>query len=411
MARLARLAIAGAVLANGVLAVGQPVQPADAAMAGALPLIQNQRTQPADTEPLDADLGTTASTSPTGADEEDLDREPRTSATAGGTDVEPLDQGAPPAAPAAAEPVSAAAPAAAAPLASEPVQSGETSAPAEPTTAGLGWPFNKKEGGGVFVNAGFGPGEASSGQGVQTCSVRAVNGRAYSGSGCSGADVVAGFTKEAGIAVSDVAATGKTDIGDLAAMGIADVIPNLDNTSSTEAPPSSRSTPSGSGARNSDRTTVSRTPGSISNPNDDAIIVTGPSQTTTRTTTRNEDGTTVTDTAQGAKNQTKTPKSDKASNDENAGKKNGNGKKRHNKKQSKKQNKKHHKNNKNNKKRGKNKKQQKNKQRKASGERSLTGKSNMANTSRARKAADKHLPPGCRTDARTRPDNPPGCKE
>ena len=46
----------------------------------------------------------------------------------------------------------------------------------------------------MFVNAGFGPGEAGQSVGIDTCENRVVNGRAYVGVHCSGGNLVTGFT-------------------------------------------------------------------------------------------------------------------------------------------------------------------------------------------------------------------------
>lgn len=54
------------------------------------------------------------------------------------------------------------------------------------------WPF--MYGGSVFVNAGYGPGEANAETGYDSCENRVTNGRAYVGVHCDGGNVVAGFT-------------------------------------------------------------------------------------------------------------------------------------------------------------------------------------------------------------------------
>lgn len=133
-------------------------------------------------------------------DAENLDQGP-VAAAPSGADEELLDQGPPPTtsapvpAAAAAAPVPAAPPAASAPApATEaPVDygyptGGKPVASAPKST----WPFDS--GGGVFVNAGFGPSEASAAQGFDSCKQRVSNGRAYVGVNCAGADVVSGFT-------------------------------------------------------------------------------------------------------------------------------------------------------------------------------------------------------------------------
>jgi hypothetical protein len=213
--RLAQALMAALLGAQGAAAIGADV-PAGNALAFAPVRVESTaslaaQADDADDEQLD---GNPAQPTPTPepaaaadgsaapADDEPLDQGPPPAAA---TDDEPLDQGPPPVAPAAAPaptsaPVPAPPPAAAAPTPSP----GDPGVPVHPVGGVIYVPFTKAypvkstwpfdDGGGVFVNAGFGPGEEFGADGFDSCSGQVSNGRAYVGVGCDGADVVAGFT-------------------------------------------------------------------------------------------------------------------------------------------------------------------------------------------------------------------------
>jgi hypothetical protein len=102
---------------------------------------------------------------------------------------------APAAGPVPAPPVEPAPAAAPAPVAAAPVPAAAADSYGDSygdSYSGPPWPFNT--GGSVYVNAGYGPGEANAAAGFNTCKYRVSNGRAYVGVHCSGGDLVSGFT-------------------------------------------------------------------------------------------------------------------------------------------------------------------------------------------------------------------------
>lgn len=229
-------------------------------------------------------------------DDEDLDQGPAPAASSA-IDEEPLDQGpppttsAPPPAATSTVPVQAAPPAAPAPVVAP------AAIPAEPTggkpivsSPKPTWPFD--DGGGVFVNAGFGPGEASAEQGFDSCKQRVSNGRAYVGVNCSGADVVSGFTPPPWLVASAEAA--QTVIRPASALSLSEWQPG--------------SSPSAANTANAAEST-----------NDgNTVYKEGKSRTRTRTVTINEDGDTVAEDDRGNDDNGAATRSDRSNRNESA---------------------------------------------------------------------------------------------
>ncbi len=205
----------------GLPAVSAAVDPVIVAVRP-LSLLDAQETPPVpDDEPLDTEgiPGDGAGETTSAPDSEIPQAAPDTQAPV--DDTEPGDQGsrpveqpapapapapapdpAPVAEPAPAAPVAEPVPVSTGPVAAEPVPAGPAYAAvdsyssgdsyASVETAEATWPF--MYGGSVFLNAGYGPGEANAAEGYDSCEIRTTNGRAYVGVHCSDGDLVAGFT-------------------------------------------------------------------------------------------------------------------------------------------------------------------------------------------------------------------------